>query len=375
MTLPSGATITEFAHGDRVVLVPKAYPDLTRPQNLESMARANHARFVWVREPAGLFAERWTHERMLAEHSQNTLLRAYYDDLIGVAAQVKPAVVLIMGDGGYWHPELLDRLKRFAPVAFWTGDDPEGSEITSRPFVRYYDYAFCGGIYFSRGVRIEEKFREWGAPAAKFIPLGACRDKYWPQDGRSDEEFFSRQRDIDVMYVGAAYKGKLRRVLLLKRHFKDRLFLAGKRWDGRGLGWKGVAVRLFTRLGGLGRISEITDDQLIALYQRSKIGFNCHLSYGPSNLRTYELPLNGVFQICDCADGLRELFELDREVVAYDRIDEAIEKIEYYLAHEDERAAIARAGYARAVRDYPMELSFARLFAAVDARIGSPQPA
>ena len=233
----------------------------------------------------------------------------------------------------------------------------------------------AAGFTSRRVLRIEKKFREWGAPAATFIPLGACRDKYWPQNGRSDEEFFSRQRDIDLIYVGAAYKGKLRRVLMLKRHFKERLFLAGKRWDGRGLGWKGVAVRLFTRLGGLGRISEVSDDQLIALYQRSKIGFNCHLSYGPSNLRTYELPLNGVFQVCDCADGLRELYTLDREVVAYDAIDEAIDKIEYYLAHEPQRAAIAQAGYARAIREYPMEASFARLFAAMDARVAAAQPA
>src|SRR3954468_1062131 len=181
--------------------MPKVYPELNRPANLLSVARATRTHIVWVREPPGLFAERWTHARMVREYQQNASLRAYYADLLALNKQAKPSVVLIMGDGGYWHPEFIDDLRRDAPVAFWTGDDPEGSEVTSRPFVQYYDYAFCGGIYFSRGIRIEEKFREWGAPAATFIPLGACPDKYVMQDGRSDQEFFSGQRDIDVIYV------------------------------------------------------------------------------------------------------------------------------------------------------------------------------
>jgi spore maturation protein CgeB len=364
--LPSGATVQEFVHGERVVLIPKVFPDLARAANLESMARANGLSIIWVQEPAGLFAERWTETRLSAEGATNPVLRDYYADLLALAERRRPDFVLIMGDGGYWHPMFLNDLRRQALVAFWTGDDPEGSDVTSRPFVKNYDYAFCGGVFFGPGVRIAEKFIEWGAPRARFIPLGACPDKYRLQDGRSDEEFFSRQRDIDVIYVGAAYKGKLWRVLTLKRHFKDRLLLAGKRWDGRGLGWKGIAIRLFTRLGGLGQVSQVSDRDLISLYQRTRIGFNCHLSYGPSNLRTYELPLNGAFQICDCPDGLRELYEPGQEVVTYERAGEAIRLIEHYLGHEEERATIAKAGYVRALREYPMERSFSRILSAVD---------
>lgn len=369
MTFESGCSLIEFDYGPRVVLLPKVFPDLTREANLASIARANKLRLLWMREPPGLFKTRWNAARLILEYARNESLRAFYRDVIAVQQAHRPSLVLIMGDGGYWHEELLNHLKRSSCVAFWTGDDPEGSNETSRPFVRNFDYAFCGGVDFSKNVRIEQQFRAWGAPAAQFVPLGACQDKYQAQGDRTDGEFFLQQRDIDLIYVGAAYRGKLWRVLTLKRHFKNRLLLAGKRWNGIGLGWKGIAVRLFTRFGGLGEVSEVAESELIGLYQRARVGFNCHLSFGPSNLRTYELPLNGVMQICDCATGLADLYELGVEAVAYDGIRQAIDQIEYYLLHENDRAAIARSGYRRALQDYRMEQSMARLLDAVDRRM------
>lgn len=345
--------------------MPAVFPDLARPDNLDSVARANRLHLTWVREPSGLFAERWDSARLEREYVANTRLRSFYDELLAIADSTKPHAILIMGDGGRWHPEFVSALRRRATVGFWTGDDPEGSPVTSQPFVRLYDHVFCGGIFYSATERIAQKFLEWGAPKATFIPLGACPDKYRLKDGKTDQAFFQDQRDIDVIYAGAAYKKKLWRIVALKRHFGSRLVLRGKRWDGKDMGWRGVALRGLRRLTGLHDIYEVTNEELVALYQRAKIGFNCHLSFGPSNLRLYELPLNGAMQICDCPEGLSELYRLGTEVVPYQSFREATELIEHYLQHEDARVEIAKAGYERALRNYPMERSFAGLFDAL----------
>ena len=50
-----------------------------------------------------------------------------------------------------------------------------------------------------------------------------------------------------------------------------------------------------------------------------------------------------------------------------DRYD-LIEKVRYYLTHEDERAAIARAGYERTMRDH----TYARRFSEIFKQIGMP---
>ena len=106
--------------------------------------------------------------------------------------------------------------------------------------------------------------------------------------------------------------------------------------------------------------SPLPQSQFVATYQRTKIGINMHMSYGPSNLRMWQLPINGVMQITDNPKGTEELFELNKEIVCYENgdMDEAIDKIKYYLDHNDERIAIARAGYERALRDYSYEKCF-----------------
>ena len=82
------------------------------------------------------------------------------------------------------------------------------------------------------------------------------------------------------------------------------------------------------------------------------------------NSRLYELPANGVMQICDRGAGnaTAELFEEGREIVLYDDMEEAIDKIRYYLAHPEEREKIALAGYRRVMRDYRQETIYRDLF-------------
>jgi hypothetical protein len=45
----------------------------------------------------------------------------------------------------------------------------------------------------------------------------------------------------------------------------------------------------------------------------------------------YELNGCGVMQVCDYPEGLGAVFEIDKEIVAYETEEEAIKKIEYYF--------------------------------------------
>ena len=112
--------------------------------------------------------------------------------------------------------------------------------------------------------------------------------------------------------------------------------------------------------GGLWQVKELPVSELVPLYQRCKIGINLHMSFGPSNVRTYQLPSNGVMQICDCLEGLSQVFEIGREVVAYRSVKEAIERIRYYLEHDDERKRIAAASFRRTMRDYKRLTTFSK---------------
>jgi spore maturation protein CgeB len=87
----------------------------------------------------------------------------------------------------------------------------------------------------------------------------------------------------------------------------------------------------------------------------SKITINRHGEVAENyanNMRLFEATGVGTLLMTDEKDNLGELFELGKEVVAYSDADDLVDKIGYYLAHDEERERIARAGQARTLREH-----------------------
>ncbi len=88
------------------------------------------------------------------------------------------------------------------------------------------------------------------------------------------------------------------------------------------------------------------------VYSQSRIVFNCSIA-GDVTMRVFEGTACGALVLTDAiANGLDELFEIGREIVVYRDDGDLLEKIAYYLAHDKEREAIARAGQARTLREH-----------------------
>jgi spore maturation protein CgeB len=250
--------------------------------------------------------------------------------------------VLLVNSNLPHHPDFIAGLRRRGIYAvYWTGDDPEGSRDWTVPYVRAYDMVLCWGVFYDENTRVRDKLLEWGARRAEHVPFGLLDFKY--EKDLKEEDLAASKRPIDLVYVGVPAM-KLDRLLRLRRHFGRRLELYGKDWGG----FRGAARRLLDH-GMLLCPRKLSDAETLRTYRSAKIGFNMHQTYGPSNLRTFELPANGVLQICDNPKGLSELFELDKEVVAFETLEEAVAKAEHYLAHDDERREIAWRGFRRAV--------------------------
>ena len=86
----------------------------------------------------------------------------------------------------------------------------------------------------------------------------------------------------------------------------------------------------------------------------SKVTLNHHGNIPPyaNNCRLYEATGVGTLLITDWKVNLHEMFEPGKEVVAYRSPEECAELIQYYLEHDDEREAIARAGQQRTLREH-----------------------
>lgn len=92
-----------------------------------------------------------------------------------------------------------------------------------------------------------------------------------------------------------------------------------------------------------------------------------------NNLRLFEATGVGTCLITDWKPNLSELFELEREVVTYRSAAECIEKTRYYLNHEAERLAIARAGQRRTLRDHTYQARMARLLEILETARKQPR--
>jgi spore maturation protein CgeB len=78
------------------------------------------------------------------------------------------------------------------------------------------------------------------------------------------------------------------------------------------------------------------------------------------NPRTFDLAATGAFQLVDRRAQLPEFFKPKEEVTTFQNLAEAREKIDYFLAHEEERLRVARKGRERCLRDHTYRVRMAQ---------------
>jgi spore maturation protein CgeB len=87
--------------------------------------------------------------------------------------------------------------------------------------------------------------------------------------------------------------------------------------------------------------------------------------------RNFEVPGCGGFLLTERVPHLERYFELGREVAVYDSTDDLVEQVDYWLSHEDERAAVAEAGYRRVLAEHTYDHRFNEIFESVG--VGAPR--
>lgn len=237
-----------------------------------------------------------------------------------LARRLEASDVFVNFNGVNLHPDFVRQLPSFN--VFSCFDDPESSEDLSRPAAAAYDLSLVGNA------AEVETYLSWGVGEARFWPLGFRADDYDPTLTR--ERILTGEREVTISLT-------CERVTPWRRERVDRFARAFPEGAYYGRGWPA---------------GFLPEPERVPLYQRTRIGINIHNSTGPINFRTYILPANGVMQVCDNKAHLGRVFEPGREAVGFDTVDEAIDLCRYYLAHDEERRAVAAAGFERAVRDY-----------------------
>ncbi len=255
-------------------------------------------------------------------------------------------VEVLFSDNNFpYHPDFLRMLPVYKVLR--TTDGSIATYDRDFAYVHAYDHVLHHTPAYSRDLTMAEKLRYVGAKRVDFWPLGVFDALC--DSSLNEENLFNHERDIDIVFVGSVRREKMPMLAALRRAFGTRICMYG---------WVSWRANLY--LAWASRtpawVRELPASGYSALYRRAKIGFNVHNrgKYIVGNYRLFALPANGVMQISDGGEYLKEFYEPGKEIICADQADEMIEKIRYYLENENERQQIALNGFRRTMRDYRM---------------------
>ena len=250
------------------------------------------------------------------------------------------ADVLLVDNCPPYHPEFLAGLDVYKVLR--TSDGPTTAYDRDFAYLHAYDHVLYHSPAYSRDMTMAEKLRYCGARRSDFWPLAVFDAFCSPALG--EEQVFASRRDLDVIFVGALYLDKMPLLAAVKRQF-------GKRFHVYGLAsWKKNAY-FNLKYGFPGWVTPIRFEDYVPLYMRAKVGINAHLrgKYTVGSYRMFDLPANGVMQVSDGGEYVRDFFEPGEEIETYGSIEQLLETVEQALSDSTRRERIARGGYRRAM--------------------------
>lgn len=152
-------------------------------------------------------------------------------------------------------------------------------------------------------------------------------------------------RDIPVSFIGQPHGSRI--------EVMQRLHAMGIEVGLWGFGWDGVRTR-------------VNHAQMLEIFSRSAVNLNLSNAsmMGEQQIkgRVFEVPGCRGLLLTDHADDLESYFEIGKEIVVYDSIEDMADKIRYYGDHEAEREAMATAAYERTLAEHTWRHRFDEIF-------------
>lgn len=88
--------------------------------------------------------------------------------------------------------------------------------------------------------------------------------------------------------------------------------------------------------------------------------------------RVFEVPACGGFLLTQPAEDLHTYLEPGVDCGTFETVDDLVDRVRYYLKHEDERRAIAQHGYQRTLAEHTYAMRFKNIFAQAGLELSPP---
>jgi spore maturation protein CgeB len=286
-------------------------------------------------------------EKFLVGEPRRLLMRSQYCEVISntilEAFAEKPVDILIcMAQAPITAKALTELRNKGVITVLWFVEDYLRFTYW-RHMAKYYDFVFT----IQKGECLEQ-IRAAGAGEVHYLPT-ACDPNFHQPLKLSMEE--KARWGSPLSFVGAGY------------HNRQQMFASMAQYPFKIWGSEWPTGKPFDRLVQ-DESRRVAPEEYIKIFNSTDVNLNLHSSserdgVDPSgdfiNPRTFELAGCGAFQLCDQRSLLPELFEVGKEIITFSNMSELRQKIEYYRAHPEERAAVCEAARARVIKHHTYE--------------------
>lgn len=255
-------------------------------------------------------------------------------EIIKLVSENRPKYVLwaAFAEGYEVQESTFDAIRqKGTKIVGWFFDDEVRFDFYSKWWVPHLDYVVTND---SEAV---PKYRELSAWVTHGIPDTGSAPK---------REQWDVKEKYDVSFIGSTQADRLQYIQALKGR-NIPVHLLGARWGGF-----------------------VPYEEMMEIFGTSKINLNFSKTYKYMKFgikgRIFKVCLSGGFLLTEYVPGIEKFFEIDREIVCFHNQEEMVDKVIYYLNHDEERRAIARAGWKRASAEYTSSHIVSRVFQEIE---------
>lgn len=250
-------------------------------------------------------------------------------ELLAMAYELKPDLILVIATSGV-HAGTLSQLRVAIPKTkiYSIYPDTPHNLVTNRiQCLSLFDRVI---VYSSELVDV---FKRMGARHA--VPLGfaADPDLHQPYSGNDDLGI----RHTDISFIG---NWRPEREAFLEQLADFNLQIWGSDYWYRHTRPGSPLRKLWA-----GRTAEGMEFARVVAASKISLNILGPISWPGPNMRTFELPACGAFVLSERQPGVTQYFKEGQSIACYSSVEEAREKIKYYLREETARKEVAQAAY------------------------------
>jgi spore maturation protein CgeB len=259
------------------------------------------------------------------------------EKLFPLILEFRPHLILCNAGGLSFRPQDANTLRGWGVKLLGIAlSDPDVYKPTTSKIFKNFD------AMYTNDAQTAELYRQGGVPAFQ-MPI-ATNDGFFRPLPPAPEYA------CEVLHLGAAHQDRIEPVRALVEHFDTHVY--GENWEKHDIHNRGLVY-------GEETLKALNSARVVVLFSRTpsgrqtvKVGIFDFLAAG-ALLATEDFP------------DLRQYFDVQKELIAFNGVDEMLAKIRYYLDHPGEAEAIRQAGRAKVMAQYTWKQTWPRILASV----------